>query len=30
MVKNRRGPYVIQNSPISETDFMVIGGEFSK
>ncbi|CAD8148517.1 unnamed protein product [Paramecium pentaurelia] len=28
LVKNRRGPYVVQNSPISETDFMIIGGEF--
>ncbi|CAD8049675.1 unnamed protein product [Paramecium primaurelia] len=28
LVKNRRGPCVVQNSPISETDFMIIGGEF--
>ncbi|CAD8142206.1 unnamed protein product [Paramecium octaurelia] len=29
LLKNRRGPCVVQNSPISETDFMVIGGELS-
>ncbi|CAK90614.1 unnamed protein product (macronuclear) [Paramecium tetraurelia] len=29
LLKNRRGPCVVQNSPISDTDFMVIGGELS-